>query len=376
MHRTDDEELRVSVFLKEYFGEGFNPLAITKAEQAVIDSVVSYVDGSFGVMKYVLGLAIDFAMLAQSLANVDDWGNTFKGDLSEEDLFGRYDFVTSRGTKTANTLSFRFNNTTYGIRKFEEKVVDLFNEMDRTGYPSAYVYNTGQWHKYKPELLLPAFRLSKSGKYILCQRLIDLGLSKLAKNRYFGREQQRVRLFEAIIQSYPRTDAAETSGAVFQGIAYGYIKADRPHLSLIVDKVRTGSSRQRRFGDIDGYYGIDLELSIEVKDYAITDDNVQKELGEFLTKVATNKILGVIFVRDVLGTAMNKILKAGAHAITEARLLEEVGRWDWPKQNSAVLGLFHYLSHVEQEPNSVRRLLEFVRKLDSTHDCLAYLANP
>lgn len=376
MARTAEEEKRIAVFLNEYFGQGYKPSAISAVEQNVVDQVLSYVDQNFGVMKYILGLGIDFTMLAQALGNVDEWGNDYKPNLTEEQIFERYEFVAARGAKAANTLSFKYEGASYGIRKFEENVVDLFNEMDRTGYPSAYVYNTGQWHKYKPQLLIPCFSLSKSGKFVLCQNLIDIGLEKLAKNRYFGRDVQRIRLFEKIIREYLRSHSHETSGAVFQGIAYGYCKADRPHLSLVVDKVRTGSSRQRRFGDIDGYHGIDLELSVEVKDHPVTADNVTKELGEFLTKVSTNRILGVTFVRSVDEQAAKIICDAGARPLPESQLLAEVSRWDWPKQNAAVLGLLHYLSHVEQEPSAVHRLLEFIQQADPSHDSLAYIVNP
>lgn len=374
--RTSEETKRIAIFLDEYFGEGYKPSAISTDEQKIIDQVLAYVDQNFGVMKYILGLGIDFTMLAQALSNADTWGNDYKPDLSEEQIFERYEFVAARGAKAANTLSFKYEGVSYGIRKFEEKVVDLFNEMDRTGYPSAYVYNTGQWHKYKPQLLIPCFSLSKSGKFVLCQRLIDIGLQKLSKNRYFGRDVARIRLFEKIIRDYPRTHADETSGAVFQGIAYGYCKADRPHLSLVVDKVRTGSSRQRRFGDIDGYHGIDLELSVEVKDHSVTADNVSKELGEFLTKVSTNRILGITIVRTIDEQATKFICETGACPLPESQMLAEVSRWDWPKQNAAVLGLLHYLSHVEQEPDAVRRLLEFIQKADPSHDSLAYLVSP
>lgn len=97
-----------------------------------------------------------------------------------------------------------------------------------------------------------------------------------------------------------------------------------------VRKVRTGSSRQRRFGDIDGYHGIDLELSVEVKDHSVTTDNVSKELGEFLTKVSTNRILGLTIVRTIDEQATKFICETGACPLPESQMLAEVSRWeDW-----------------------------------------------
>jgi hypothetical protein len=179
-------------------------------------------------------------------------------------------------------------------------------------------------------------------------------------------------LFEEIIRHYPRSSPSENSGAVFQGIAYGYIKADRPHLSLIVDKVRTGSARQHRIGDIDGYHGLDLELTVEVKDHPLTKDNVTKEMGEFLDKVAKNRVLGLAFVASADQHALDEMKKHGAACVTRENALWELARWDWRKQDAAVHGLLHYLAHVEQNPDAVVRLLTFIRGKDSTHDALAY----
>jgi hypothetical protein len=214
-------------------------------------------------MRYPLGLALDFTLLAQQLALHDPSGKAFRNNLTKGKLFERYQLVTERAGRGANTLTLKYQDgriaQQVGIRKLEESVVDLFIRLNRPGYPSAYVYNTGQWQKFQDSLLVPCFRLSESARFKLCRALIEYGLENLTANPFLGREAPRVRMFEEIIKLYPRSQRGENAGAVFQGIAVGYMKADRPHLLLVVDKTRTGSARQNRIGDIDGYFGLDLE---------------------------------------------------------------------------------------------------------------------
>jgi hypothetical protein len=298
--RTEVEETAVARFLGKGFAENFAPKKVSNAEKSVINGILRYVSSRFNTITYILGLALDFTMAAQKLSEYDEEAKEFRGALNDRTLFARYPRTTSTSEKNVNTLTLTFQHNKLtrrvGIRGIEEDVCDLFLAADRTGYPNAYVYNTGMWHHYQ-DLLVECFKLSESGRYLLCQRLIEFGLERLPKNTFFGRETPRPWLFEQIIRDYPRTATeAENAGMVMQGIAYGFMKADRPHLSLIVDKSRTGSAKQRRFGDIDGYYGLDLEVSVEVKDEDITEARVETELGLFAKDVHRHQAQGLAFI--------------------------------------------------------------------------------
>ena len=164
---------------------------------------------------------------------------------------------------------------------------------------------------------------------------------------------------------------------MFQAIVFGFLTADRPHLDLIVDKVRTGSSRQRRFGDVDGYYGLDLELSAEVKDLQITATNVNSELGNFATKVADGAVNGIAFAVSFDDQARKELLNADVTPFAQNEMVTLVDLWDWPKQDRAMQGILHYLSHIEQNPDATNRLLAFSAAHDERHSSLAYLVpNP
>lgn len=370
--RTEAEASIIQRFLEPHFGIGFQPISLSEADERCLKEVLGFIADRFGTMRYIMGLGLDFSLLAQQLSNHDPDLKSTRPSLARDDIFRRYELVTQRGQKQANTLTLKFKTQSIGIRKIEESVVDLFGELSRPGYPSAYVYNTGQWQKYQDTLLVPCFQLSESGRFALCNALIDYGLENLKENRFFSRDEPRVRLIEEIIKYYPRTSPNENAGAVFQAIAYGYIKADRPHLSLIVDKSRTGSARQRRFGDIDGYFGIDLEVSVEVKDHEVTKDNVAKELGEFLAKAKKSRVQGLALVLSADEHAEKFTQGFGVACLPLSLLTMEVARWDWRKQDAAVQGILHYLAHVEQNPDAVRRLLAFIQEKDPTHDSLAY----
>jgi hypothetical protein len=218
------------------------------------------------------------------------------------------------------------------------------------------------------------FRLSESGRLLVCQRLITFGLGRLAKNVFFGRSRARPRLYEIIMSEFPRTGGGnENAGTIFQGLAYGYVHADRPHLSLIVDKSRTGSARQRRFGDIDGYFGLALEVAVEVKDEPVRGSTVESELGQFARDAARHKVQGLVIATESDAEAKTWLLPFGVQIVDQAVIIDTVRFWDWRKQDAATHGLLHFLSHVEQKPEAVTRLLEFIREKDPTHDSLTDL---
>ena len=375
--RTPSEDRAARAFLAEYFAErepGEDPSAggPSAAEEETVRALVAYVDERFDRMKYILGLALDFVFLAQRVSG----GNDFDPDLTRENLFERYERVErSRGRKL-NTLTLRDGaGGEVGIRQTEERVLEFFHGVRRTDYPSAYVYNTGQWHKY-PGLLALAFRLSEAGRLAAAAALVDYGLARMRPNAAFSGDA-RPRLFPAVVAEYPRAAVeGENAGALFQGIAYGYFKADRPHLSLVVDKVRTGSSRQRRLGDIDGYRGLDVEFSAEVKDLHLTNGNRERELGSFVELVRRDGILGIAFAHEIDADVREELAEAGVRALSQEDLLREVARWDWYKQDAALLGLLHYLAHVEQNPGAAQRLLAFLGQRDPEHDAVRRHLDP
>ena len=144
--RTDSEIEAIQELLSPHFGTDFEPDELANSEEIIIQQVLEYVGSRFTRMKYILGLALDFVIVAQRLSNVDDSAKQLREQLTIEQLFKRYQVVTERGEQQANTLTLKFaQSTQVGIRRIEESLVQFFHSLNRSKYPSAYVYNTGQW---------------------------------------------------------------------------------------------------------------------------------------------------------------------------------------------------------------------------------------
>lgn len=369
---TKKEKEEVDKFMTHYFGKVEIEEKVSDDEKEVIKECIEYVNSRFSRMKYILGTAIDFTILFELLSKESKTGQDFNPNLELAEIFEQFPLVTKRGNRKANTLSLGVNDKSFGIRKIEESVLEFFHSVNRTEYPSAYVYNTGQWQKYQ-DLLLQCFKLSSAGRKILVKSLINFGFKKLSKNTFYSREQSRIRLFEEIIENFERGVKGENGGLIFQALAFGYYYSDFPHLSIVTDKVRTGSSRQKRFGDLDCYFGLDLEISVEVKDFEIKTDNITKELNSLVSNTMENENIGVAFILSIDEDSADELQRKGIRVIPQLRLLELISLWDWQKQNTAVQGMLHYLAHIEQDPKAVERLLKFIKGVDPNHDSLTFL---
>lgn len=150
MNDLPDPERTLAVdFLRPYFPDHAPDaeIAVSVEEEAVIGEILAYVDERCGRMKYILGLALDFTLLAQRLTLVDPEARHSRPGFTAAALFERYPRITERGQTTANTLTVVFGGREEGIRRIEEQVRRLFYQLARPGYPSSYVYTTGQWAK-------------------------------------------------------------------------------------------------------------------------------------------------------------------------------------------------------------------------------------
>lgn len=370
-----DMKQNIDEFLLEYFPnmDELKAHHITDEEFLVINQIVSYVEERLSGMKYILGLSLDFLILGQQLAKKQVTYNKFHDKLTLEFMFSDFQLVTKRGKKDANTLTLLYGNESYGIRKIEEKILEFFHTNNFTQYPSAYVYNTGQWQKFQDQLL-NCFKLSDAGKLQACLKLFELGVSNFTANNFWVRAEPRVRIFDELLkkEKFPRTARNENGGLILQALVFGYLSADRPHLSFVADKVRTGSSRQKRFGDIDAYFGPDLELSAEVKDIDLDMDNIKKQCQTFLILSQQSKICGIIFCETITSEARDYVENYGCIAISCSELLRVIKVWDWRKQDNAFNSFFHFICHIEQNADAANRVLDFVRDLDNTHSVLAY----
>jgi hypothetical protein len=376
--RSDWEEEAISGFLARYFPDTFLgdqstlPSAdgadeITDAEQSEIDALLERAEEYFGTSKGALGVALDFLMVAEQLSQRDDWVRGFEPDIERADILDRY------GNAAKTTLTPKYDGERYGIRPVHNNVIDLFREdLSRTNFPSSPGHHTGEWERYD-DMLESAFRLSRAGRYEAAQRLFHLGLEELESKDYERREPPFPQPFLRVLQDYERSAPFEQGGSAYQALCYGFVKANWPHLSLRASKVRTGSSRQNRYGDIDGFYGPDLMISVEVKDLDIDRSNVESELGTMMGVAENTTAIAIAICRSVEADARATLEGSGVRVLDDNDLEERLEIWDYHKQNRALQGMIHFLTNIEENPDAAQRLLSFIDGIDSNNSALAHL---
>ena len=367
--RTDEERYEIGRFFGSDDVLVAGPLKADE-DQHVADLLV-WVDGKFNnVGRYVLGLTIDFLRLA----DVVDGGESsdFEPSLTGDDVLKRYPRREHHNGKTSDTLTISdAHGGWHGIRGIEEDVYSLFQRLLRTDYPSAAPHNTKAWRNNLP-LLGRTFALSRMGRRRAVEALVDYGLSAMTKSQAY-QGVARTRIFPLVVEEYLRGVKGENGGVVYQGIAYGYFKADRPHLSVVAHGSKTGGSRANMIGDVEGYYGASLEFTAEVKDLDLTGANVEKELRAFVTKVGLRNVRGIVVAKSFNDDAAAILASGNVFMVSQEDLMSQIDLWDYAKQDVALNGLLHYLSHVESSVAATSRLAGFIRSKDPEHPSLAHL---
>jgi hypothetical protein len=364
------EEAAIDDFLSNYFPKEYthDMSSINASEEEEIDDLVDHVEDIFPNAKGYLGLALDFLMIIEELSKKDSRLRDFEKDIDLDNVFDRY-----KQAETAATLTLEYGGERAGIRTVHERITDLFREdLKRSNFPSAAPHYTGEWERYD-KWLANTVRLSRAGRYEAAQRLFDIGLDGLEAKTHATREPPYPEPFLQVINDYRRKDDDEEAGSAYQAIAYGYVKADWSHLSITASKLRTGSSRQHRYGDVDGFYGPDLMISVEAKDKPITEANVHNELGTIMELAEETTVLAIAMCRSVGDEARLMLNESGVEIITDDDIRGDIRTWDYHKQNRAIQGMVHFLANIEENPSAVKRLLEFVKDIDPNNSAMAHL---
>jgi len=376
--RAKKEDEVIQSFLSSHFpdnydGDGSNLLNYTRGEniqpeeKEEINDLIGEADKQFDNSKGTLGLALDFVLLAEYLSNYDSWLQGYNPEISEEKILKRYNNAAT------SSLTLQRNSYKKGIRSFHNELIELFREdLGRTNFPSSPGHHTGEWKRYS-DMLESAFRLSREGRYQASQQLFDLGLQRLETKDYEQRQPPFPDPFLDVLKEYKRKHPEEEGGSAYQALCYGYVKAEWPHLSFNVSKVRTGSSRQHRHGDIDGYFGPDLMISVEVKDLNIDSENVKSQLGTMMGVAKNTTAIAIAICRNIESDARETLEEAGVRVLDDADIEKQLSLWDYHKQNRAINGMVHFFANVEENPTGIQRLLTFIKTVDPENSALAHL---
>ena len=140
---------------------------------------------------------------------------------------------------------------------------------------------------------------------------------------------------------------------------FGFLRADNPHLQIEIDKVRTGSKRLQRVGDVDGWEGNRLAISAEVKQYVVSADDVTN-LEAFANAVGRRGALGVIAALGFADGVRRQLDALGVLSLDRDDMLRTVALWDPLKQRTALSSFIYYARHVEKNSALAGRIERFV----------------
>lgn len=260
-----------------------------------------------------------------------------------------------------NTFTVTVDGKDLAIRKDYDAIANFFrNDNHRYDFPSSAPHATQAWRDYV-SWIEAILSFSDDSLDKLEQDVIDHVLGALPSQAIDPTTVKRdPPLFLQYLQSFDMTSrAGEPTGAAYQGTVFGYIRADAPHLQVEVGKVRTGSKREKRVGDIDARDGEKLVLSAEVKQYVVDEDDIG-EFSEFSKLISQHQALGLVVALGFKGDAAKNIAKMGLEPLSRDDLIERVRIWDPLKQRIAISAILYYANFREQNSVLYERTRSFI----------------
>ena len=312
---------------------------------------------SFQARKFTAGLLLAFIdfldeldVPALDVASFEDFLSRFKRQTT-----------TSAGRRANTLIVDRGGGQTLSIRPFYNRAERYFRaEQKRFDYPSCAPHATQAWSDYTPWLdalvTFPAEELSA-----LRDRVCEFVLNELESHE-FDPSSVKIEppLFHLLLEGFDLTPhRGERTGAAFQGIVFGFLRADDPYLQMEIEKVRTGSKRLQRVGDIDGWEGARLAMSAEVKQYVLSLDHIA-DLEAFANETGRRAALGIVAALDFDDGVRVRLEEIGLRSLSMNDMRRSVALWHPLKQRAAVSSLVYYVRQVEKSAALSKRIERFL----------------
>lgn len=322
------------------------------------DQLYERVVADFAGRRFAAGLAIAFIDLFKHL------GVSGKDHSSFEDVLKRHRRkTTAPGGSHVNTLVLEETpgGKTVSLRPFYNDAERFFrSEHKRFDYPSCAPHATQCWQDYVEWLdALASFTPKQAAD--LKRRIQTFVLDRLQSHEFDPLTvQAEPPLFRRILEAFDLTaQAGEPTGAAYQGLAFGFLRADNPHLQVEIDKVRTGSKRLQRVADVDAWDGARLAITAEVKQLRLTAKALAGLHG-FANQATRRGAIGLVMALGFEPGVREQIEVLGLRALDVDNLLQVVALWDPLKQRTAVQSMVYYVKHVEKNGPLGKRLDEFI----------------
>jgi hypothetical protein len=326
-------------------------------EDILKEMIAEFRGGGRTARKYVGGLLPAFCLFMLELET------SKKKYKSLPAFFKDYPQIT----EGVSTLTVRMpDGGQKTIRPAYEKVHAFYiNKHNRLDYPRSAPYATGKWGDYR-HWLEALLQLSEADLKWIVDGATAFVLDEL-KDQSFDPSTVKSDppLFKLLLEGFDFAARAkgEPTGAAFQAMVFGYIRADAPHLQVEARKARAGSARTQGIGDIDSWEGDRLIISAEVKHYVVSERNVE-DFTHFAAAVNKRAALGLIIAIDFQDGAREKIEELGLHPLSTNDLLGIVTLWDPLKQRAAANAFRWVVVHKEQNSGLIERVQAFFDSIE------------
>lgn len=318
--------------------------------------------------RFLPGLLIAFSRTLRELGAV---GGRFSNLAEFHAVFPQR--TTTRAGGSMNTFVVwrdkdhqQSTDESLSIRGAYDNIQNWFrSDQRRFDYPSAAPHATQAWGDYKHWLnALLSFSetqlddLEESVKAFVLEILpaydVDLALVKREPPRFY-----------AFLKDFDLSaHKGEPTGAAYQAAVFGYLRADAAHLQVDVGKVRTGSKRVGRIGDIDARDGELLVLAAEVKQFVISIANVAS-FTELADQVRRQGGLGLVVALDFDEGVREAFVEHGLEPVSRQDLIDRVRLWDSLKQRNAIQALLYCVYYKEQNSALYHRIKTFLADLEA-----------
>ena len=320
---------------------------------------------SFARRKFIAGLLVAFIDFLAELGVPDLQLSAF------DDFLSRFKRQERTGAgQLANTLIVdRGGGQTLSIRPFYNSAERYFRaEQKRFDYPSCAPHATQAWADYT-HWLDALVTYSAAELEDLRGRVCRFVLDTLESHEFDPASvKTEPPLFRLLLEGFDLArHKGEPTGAAFQGVVFGFLRADNPHLQIEIGSVRTGSKRLQRVGDVDAWEGGRLAVSAEVKQYEISLDGVA-DLEAFANETGRRGALGLVVALGFEQGVRERLAGLGVQALDRGDLLRAVALWDPLKQRTAVASFVYYVTHVEKNSALGNRLGGFLDEAASGWD--------
>jgi hypothetical protein len=181
-----------------------------------------------------------------------------------------------------NTLNVKVGESEIKLRRLYNHAAVVIRVEMRRQHPQMPGHATQAWPAYRP-FLDAVCAATREGRRAIAEYIWERGVLNAQENVPTVGRGALIRPFSRLLEIFPTTH--RPGGAVFQAMAFGYLRADSPNVILESHAVNVASRRAGVVGDVDGFQGAEIELAAEVKDLDIGQDNFENQLGGFLQAV-------------------------------------------------------------------------------------------